>query len=393
MTNRTGLFLLTLLAPIAATAEQPVEFNAGLASTYDSNVPRLPSATDPAPILGTSGKADTLNQASAGVKAELPVGRQRFLFGADANRYFYSQFTGLDHTDTHVAADWQWRVGHPFRGDLSHTRDSQQTSFAYNQGGDPDTRQLNTTQFQIEAAPAPDWRAIAELGYSEENHALATMQVYDRDTLRGRLELRYETPLGNALGMRAQYGRYHLPIPQQIAGAMIDNSYRNSALIASYQGQFTALSLVNLEGGYEQISHSELTGRDFAGWTGRLSYRWTSPVTSVTTQAWRSVDTLSNEAASFVIEKGVSIEPRWALTAKISTELKLSRQWRQRAGDPSGTADLRRDTANLGRIAVSYDATDKIRLALASEVEQRKSNVAAAEFDDRQISLQLRVRF
>jgi|GEM_PF-6882397 len=391
MTNRAAILLLTLLAPLSATAEQPIEFIAGLTSTYDSNVPRLPGSADPSPIPGIAKTSDTINQANVGVKAQLPVGLQRFIFGADASRYFYRQFTGLDHTDTHAALDWQWRVGHPFRGALSHTCDNQQTSFAYNQGGPPDTRRLNSTRFQIEVTPAPDWRTTLELGYSEENHALDNMQVYDRDTLRASAELRYETPLGNALGSRVRQGHHHLPTPQLIGSALIDNSYRNTALTAFYQGQLTAVSAIGLEVGYESISHDKLASRDFAGWTGRSSYRWTTPITRVITQAWRSVDTVSNEAASYVIEKGVSIESRWAVTLKISTEMKLLRQWRQRAGDSSGTEELRRDTANLGRIAVNYDATDKIRLAFAFDAEQRKSNVASAEFDDRQFSLQLRV--
>lgn len=393
MTYRASLFVLTVLAPITATAEQPVEFTAGLISTYDSNVLRLPDFVDSAPIFGTDKKADTLNQVNAGVKVELPVGRQRFLFGADARRYFFGRLTGLNHTDTHAGLDWQWRVGHPLRGQLSHARDSQQTSFADNQGSKPDTRRLHNTQFQIEVAPAPDWRTIAELGYTEEDHALPSMQAYDRDTRHARLELRYDTPLGNALGTRARYGRHHLPIQQQIGSARVDNSYRTTALTAFYQGQLTVVSLITLEGGYEQISHDELASRDFAGWTGRLSYRWSNPITRVTTQTWRSVDTLSNEAASFVIEKGISIEPLWSITPKISFEAKLSRLWRQRAGGPSGTAALRRDTANVGRSAVNYDATDTIRLSCAVEVEQRKSDVAAAEFEDRQISLQVRVLF
>lgn len=162
MTYRASLFVLTVLAPITATAEQPVEFTAGLISTYDSNVLRLPDFVDSAPILGADKKADTLNQVNADVKVELPVGRQRFLFGADARRYFFGRLTGLNHTDTHAGLDWQWRVGHPLRGQLSHARDSQQTSFADNQGSKPDTRRLHNTQFQIEVAPAPDWRTIAE---------------------------------------------------------------------------------------------------------------------------------------------------------------------------------------------------------------------------------------
>ena len=391
--NCVAAVALSLLAPISASAEGPLQLTLSGASTYDSNVASLPSSTDPKTILGGTDLADTIKQASAGANLLLPLGRQRFAFGADISRYFFEQYTSLNHTDAHAAADWRWEIGSWVRGSLSHSRDRQQTSFAYNQGGSPDTRNLSATQFQMEIKPLPDWRAIGELGYFEENHAIPALQVYDRDTTSGSLELRYETPLGNALGTRLKLGRYHLPNPQQIAAASIDNSYHDSAVSAFYQAQFTAASQTWLEGGFQKITHAKNASQDFSGWTARATYRWTIPITSFALDTWRNVDTLSNEAASFVVEKGVSFEPHWALTRKIGTELKLARLWRQRAGGASLNMGLRQDTANSAKFGLRYDPSDVIRLALVLESEQLKSNDPNAEFNDKKLSLQLRAQF
>lgn len=392
MSYRALSLLIGALAALPAAAEQPIEFHAELTHTYDSNVPRLSSRVDPLASLGTPATSDTVDRILAGAAAQVTLGRQRLLVDADASRYFYNRFSGLDHTDARGTLNWEWELGHAWSGTLGHARDAQLTSFSVNQSPTPDRRHRNQSQLRASYVPHPDWRISGEVRYLEETHALPVMQVYDRDMTSEMIELRYQTPLDNALGARAVHSNNRLPNRQTIGNTLIDNSYKNNVLTGFFNGRLTNNSRVALELGYQRVSMAELSSRNSSGWTGRASYSWTRLPTSFNLEVWRGIDTVSNEAASYVIEKGIRGGPRWEITPTLRSELLVVRQWNDRAGELSGRAQLREDRVDLARLSLTWEATKSVELGLSVETERRRSNELFAEYDYYLASVLLRAR-
>lgn len=374
-----GVFMTSL-----ASAETSTELRAELVHSYDSNVPRL-SHDD----KGAETNADSIEHISAGGVVRLNIARQRIDFDAEASRYFYHRLTHFNHTNTRAELRWQWELGHTLQGTLAHSQDVQLTSFTSNQGNTPDRRRIGQTQFLIDYSPHPDWHIVSDTRLQTERHTLLNLQTYDRDTFFEKFETRFQTPPGNFLGVRASHANNALPKGSP------DNSYQNNAFVGIYQTQFSAISRLNVDGGYQRITlkNNSLAGRNFSSWTARATYEWTGHIHKINLETWRHVDPLSNEAANFVIEKGITLTPRWDITSKVDTEVSLSRLWRQRPKDPGDPLSSRQDNIHTERITLNYATTRNITLALSLEREARRSNIDFADYEYYQVNLRLLGKF
>ena len=361
---------------------------------YDNNPYRLSNQVDNAVTLGTASRSDTIDRLNIGASADFERSLQRFTLQGDVDKYLYGQFSNLNHNNINAQSDWLWQFGRAWSGTVGYLWNKQQVGFDQSRGLQPDNRLRRQAHFEIKTLPTSNLQLRLSVNHTEERHSLVSMEIYNRNTLHTAAEVRFQTPLGNAVGVQTLLSDSDLINPQLISNTAVNNSYTTRGLLAFYVGQWTAASQVRLEGGYKNVKQVQLKERDFSGWTTRGGYRWSSAITAVTVEAWRDLDLLSTQAASYMLAKGIKVVPVWTITAKTSAEATLSRSWRTWAGAPPSTTEYSRDdTLNKMKLALNYVPYDKVDTRIGLETGRQISNISSVDYNYRVVSLQVSVRY
>lgn len=386
-TRSLSLFFLVLV-PAAGCYAGLEEFKpyAFTGIIYDSNVYRTPD----------NENGDTATHLGAGFTSDYKLSRQHFLLNGLLDRLTYDQNSSLDHTNTDGAAIWKWQVGNLWSGNLAYNYSSERVSFDQFLTREKDTKTTHRGEFEAGYQIHPDWRLVA--GASVSDVSYEERKRLDRDTTGGTLEVQYRNTRRTRVGLRTRYVDNSFKEKEDVGGTLVDNNYNEADVSAVFYWEGSGKSSLEARLGYTKLDYDELDNRDFSGYTGRLSHQWRiSGKTRLDTAIWQETDSKSDEIATYVLTRGVSVTPVWLATRKISARANVTYLNDDYKGSDVnaflGGGRRREDDIWRYLVSVSYDPIRNLRLSVTYRQENRDSNVNIADFDDQQIGGEVRLTF
>lgn len=377
--------------------ERRIRYSVSGGLYHDSNLFRLSDTVNPQAVLGTTDKSDTVARIGLGLKADLPVSRQRLLLDAKVDDYKYDRFGFLDHAEYRAGATWQWQVTSLWSGDVGYNRQRYLASLAELQSRTKDLITVDHAFANAGYLLTPRWRARGGLDRYEYSHGDVTLNTLENRTNSATAGLDYLTPGGNSVGGQVKYTNGQYPNRQLVAGSLVDNEYNETETSAVTHWVVTGKSTLDARLGYTNRTHKQVPQRNFSGATGRLSYDWTPGAkTLLNFSAWRELRAVEEIAASYVLSKGISFGPNWAPTPKLVFQARLLRETRDYDGDPGfalAGAPKREDVFRGARLSAGYTPRRNIELAIAVEKGERDSNIVGRDYDYNTVSANAKLSF
>lgn len=408
----TPLFSRIVLAPTvaavvvasgAAFADEGDAFNftVGQTITYDDNLFRISDSVDDQRLQGLIGgtrRSDTVSTTYAGVTFDKLLSRQKL--HADLSYYInrYSHFSSLDYNGLRANANWGWQLGNYVKGILSYERNRKLIDFG---SLSPDergsARDINTYDRLYASA---DWwfhpAYSVGAGYSHVNSSYSSVRrqasEYDADAVE--LNAKFQPKTGNLIGLSLRQTKGNYPNRQ-------DNSFDQTDAEVNGDWRLTGQSRVLGRLGYTTRKHDQLEQRDFSGMTGRVTYNWAlEGKTNINFTLRREIGAVDDIDAAYVLTNGITLNPVWYPTSKISLSAKYDWSKRRYEGDPFGVLgsnlvglSVRKDNVNTASVSGTYLPLRNLQLTLTLQRERRTSSRELVDYNDNLASLSAQFSF
>lgn len=400
VTHRSGVACAALTAmlfsyiPVPAVAWDNVNLRASASFRMDDNVFRLPDGVNAVTPDGSLTRSDLIRTLSAGITAEIPVSRQKFLFSYDINQSHYSNFSNLDFEGSDARALWKWEFGRLATGTAGISQTKSLADFSTSLGREPNTLTV-TRQFVNGSYPFhANWQANWGLSRTEARNSDPFNRVSDNDAGSVNGELRYVSGQGNYVGIQWTRSAADYLYPVVVGATISDNSYKQDSvgLLAGYNiGGSTSLqtSLSRARRDPAQTGRSATTAT-----TGTASLNWQpTGKTTLAIIAARDFSPPENITVSGSVANSLSLVATWRATAKISARANAGWLNRDYLFVPGAGTTQRRDTTTTQGVSVSYAALDQLSITLAASRESRDSDLPSAVYNTRGASLVVDLSF
>lgn len=375
-----------------------VQFSVSGGIYHDDNIFRL---SDSVAVPAGFSKSDTVYRVGMGLRADLPVSQQRFLFDAKVDNYTFDKNGILDHIAYRAGAAWRWQVTRQFTGDIGYSRRRFLNDLGEIQAPLKDLITEDRLYASAGFAFTPRWRVRGAADWFKWDHSEVTRDVLDLRVSSTTVGLDYVTPAQNSVGGQFKFSHGDYPNRQFLPGGAVANSYDEYETSAVLHWILTGKTVLDGRVGYTRREHDEVPQRDFAGGTGRLSLNWAAGAkTLINVSVWREIQPVEEQAtalqaaASYLLSTGLSVGPAWAPTSKLVFQLKAVHEKRDYQGDPGTTGGVQReDTFNGLRVAAGYTPRRNLQFSLAAERGDRSSNFFGRDYEYNRVSANGRFQF
>lgn len=387
-------------------------FFVGQTILYDDNLFRFSNSLSDQDLenspIGDSKRSDVVSTTYAGITFDKLVSRQKLHADLTYNVNRYSHYSALDYNGLQANANWGWQLGNYWKGSLSYERSRKLVDFGRLGPQEERGREADVNTYDRLYAGA-DWWFHPEysfgVGYAHSNSSFSSVQrrasEYDADSVE--LNAKFQPKTGNLVGLSLRQTKGNYPNRQPALDQVfaVDNSFEQTDAEVSGDWRLTGQSRVVGRLGYTTRSHDQVSQRDFSGVTGRLTYNWAlEGKTSVNVTVRREIGAVEDIDASYVLTDGISLNPVWYPTSKISISAKYDWSRRRYEGDPfrdSGIGlvlqPVRKDTVNAASISGTYIPLRSLQLSLTLLHERRSSTREFADFRDNIASLSAQFSF
>lgn len=366
----------------------------------DDNLFRLPSGANPRSV--------DFNKLGAGLRADLPISRQRVLLEGQLEENRYRDFSILDNTGGRARATWNWEVGNNWQGNLGASKERALSGFGQIRAVVKDMvtqdRAFGSAGYRV----TPDWRVRVGANAYRFKHSDPTRNALDSEQTDAIFGVDYVTPLQNSIGVQVRYSRGDFPNLLSAGGTSLNNRYKEVEPSAVVHYNLGGKSSVDGRLGVTDRTHEQLDSRDFKGSTGNVAFHWTpTPKTILDLTAFKETRPYVTSAvgsflssidstAAFVVARGVTFAPHWAITDQVVLQAQLVEERDTYQGDPTtvllGTPQ-REDKLRAASVSAGWSPLRPLLLSLSYETGKRTSNIAGLDFDYNAISANARYTF
>jgi hypothetical protein len=352
---------------------------AALTATNDSNLFRRPA--------GPLEQSDNYLTVEAGLNTELSAGRQRFVVDGRIFHNYYNRFDSFDYTGGNAKVAWQWVLGKLWDGEVGYTFSRKLRDFANQLVPTKDIQNRNTVYVSANRWLTTRWRLGANVGWTDiaysENGAL-NKTLSDFGT-----KLDYVTTAGNTIGIGAIYS------PSYYSDRS-DLDYNDVTVQANARWKLSEKTRLRANAGYKVRSYERADERNFDGPVGSLRAIWEATgKTTVEAAVWQDISNLGDEVPNYAIIDGVSLEPKWQVTAKTALRGVASYERRDFQRIPEGNLPLTLSDRvdNVGALGVWLDwqPLQNVSLAVGFHVESRNSTEPAWDYNDQYVQARFSV--
>jgi exopolysaccharide biosynthesis operon protein EpsL len=368
-----GLLLLAALGlPAAADDEPGFHPYVGLGYTHDDNLLRLP---DGASLDGQ--RSDALRQAIAGILFRHGYGRQQVELDAKATDVRFAHFTALDYRGKDARARWGWVLGHDLDGTLEaayHQTLAPYTDFHSNE------RNLRTEQrqfFEARWTVVPSWRLRAALQHDRFEYDLASQRFNDRTEKLAEAGIDYLARSGNYAGLVLRRLEGSFPHQRVVGSVVDDQDFTQDEVKARLNWRSSGITTVDVLAGWARRRYARYAERDASGANGRATVTWAPHgKTTLTAAAWREFTALESAVVTYSLNKGVSLDAKYAASGKTTLQAATSYERRAYNARTGGAGLDLSDTLRTSSVGVSYAATRTIALSLQAYRQRRSGSNA-----------------
>lgn len=369
-----------LLSP--ADPAQPLRWQVGGQWQHDDNVLRS----------SQGALADRVWVAHAGLRFDQTYSLQRVELRADLDAYRYDRSSGLNFNALNYLAAWHWAWGPRWSGRLASERrqwvDRLGDASANGLIRRSETSDLAQAQYRL----SPSWRALAGV-YERRLDNTDPRGLEPDSTVRGgELGLRYLLPSDSSLAYRLRQGQGSYSGASVLA-AVGDFTEREHVI----DGSWAATGALRLQGQFGHLAreHAQEPGRDFSGWLGRLGAQWQiTGKTTVYAGLMRELAAYQSLDASYYEGYRLFVSPQWQASAKTWLRVRLEQGERSYKGALPGTlASGRQDRLSISSLELQWQPLRALNLMASIQRDERRSNIAGADFRARIFALSAQARF
>ena len=373
----------------------------------DTNLFRLPESAGP--------QADSWRRLGVGLRAEVPVSRQRFMFDAQVDNNKFSNFSILDNTGTRLRGTWNWELGNSLQGDLGASRERAMAGFGQVQAITSNEATQDRVFGSANYMLSPSVRLRAAGNHVRYKSSDAARALFDNEQTDAIVGADYVSGLQNSIGVQVR--RSHGAFPNQQVTTTTGTTTTTTTINSQYEETEPSVAVhyniggkSSLDGrfGYTKRTHDQLPARDYHGSTGNLIFHWSPTAkTLIDTTLFRetrpfvtsgigAILTSVDSTAAYVVARGIRFEPRWAVTDQVTLQVQLLDERDTYKGDPTTAAITsadREDRFRAGVIGAGWSPLRPLLLALSFERGQRTSNIPGRDFKYDAVSLNARYTF
>ena len=349
--------------------------------TFDSNVFRIPGNVDPRSLIVSSERGDWSSTTSVGVTANVPYSQQRFQASATGWATRYDRFDDLDYNGYSARAAWLWSVTSALTGELGASQSRALSSFANLQLRQRDLVTSRNAWANAAWLATPSWRVHGAVTATRDEHSSTLRTVQDLERASAEAGLSYVTAQDNRIGVAFRNEHGERPDTAIVNGVAFDNAYDQNGVGIIAHWVLTGHSTIDARADYVKRDYDQFTGRNYKGPTFTGSWTWTptGKLTFVTT-AMRDIGPVEDINTSFVLVKGISFKPRWAITEKVAFTGNLDYSTWDYRTDPAFGESFEHRVRAVG-LGVSWRPLRRVLLQAGWQHEKRTSTVPLGDYD------------
>jgi len=377
----------------AASIDLSPFVSAGIA--HDSNVFRFTDSQEALEETGSTDKSDDWYTIEGGAKGTLSVSRQDIIVDAAINRNEYDRYFFLDYTGGRVSAVLNWVRGSLWSGTAGYRFVRTLAGFTEFQNPIQDIKSQHNLFARAERKLTTKWSLPFGVSYRDSD--FSTRSTRDREVVTGDVGLVYTSRKGNRIGIVSELADAQFPNREVNVANGVDDGYQTFNLSGKINWAPQRNSRVEARLGYTEREQDNVSSADFDGVTGRISYSMQpTGKTKLTTQIWRELSALSDEAANYAKVTGISLTPEWQITNKLALTAEVEYSERDFEGQPDledQVVEDRKDDVIAARVSLSYDITRIFEVSLTYETGDRDSNRPEREYDFNTVLAKVRANF
>jgi exopolysaccharide biosynthesis operon protein EpsL len=384
-----------------ALLNDSLELSVAETLSRDDNVFRLSSGLSPAAVLGAPSKADTFRTTTVGLKLDLPVSRQRLQAELALNDTRYDRFTVLNLWSHSGRALWLWQLSDRLAGQIGHSETLSLASLANVQGGVQSSTPnfLTTTRSFADASfkLTPRWQLKAAAARLEQANEVIQRRVNDIEIDSVEAMLSHVTPAGNQAGLNLRLDDARLAQRQLVAGAPVDNAYRQHTAALVGEWILSDHSRVSGRAGWVSRGYREVPQRDHDGATFRLAYDWQPTAKlALNAAAYREISPIEEINVGFVLARGIALRPTYRLSEKLELSGILEhgvRDYRGEAERALGLLPPRTDKVRFAMFSAAWRPTRAVSFGISLRREARTSTAQFGDYSSNSVSVSARIAF
>lgn len=375
----SAAFVVMFLAlPVHAKEGDVFRPFVSLGYSFDSNLFRLDEAESP-----TTQREDSFALQEVGVNLDWRPGRQQFVAKVARTRIRYKENTFLDFDGDDLEGAWLWYLGNRLSGRFGATQSTSQSSF----------EDIGLFNNQVESASQygraelefhPRWRIGGGVEQVENINSDVSQSTQNFQQSTQDLSLSYKTPKGTELSLLIRRADAEYPNRLVILPfTFVDNSYEQIDYFLSGHWRYSGKFSLRMQGGPVTRNHKNLSQRDFEGLNGRVTGEWfPTGKTLISATAYQELGSADDINASFVLNKGGSLNGVWLWREKWRLNASVNIDRRDFQGDPGFILGLPRRTDQTvgGALSLSYTPHRVVTMDVALRSGERDSNLPNEDF-------------
>ncbi len=392
--------LATTAEGVLALDQDKVLLNVNVGVTYDSNIFLISDQFTPAQVNALTGgraKSDLIWGVGGGLKLDLPVSRQRFIFDASATQYYYGSYDELDYLGYRVRGSWDWRAGNDWYGQVSAgARQTREALLSAIGVAIPRLQKLYDGLVDARYTLTPRWELQAAVATLQTNYeapasqfVAQAFQLDNFDYASASLGAMYRSPSDNSTGVRLRYEQGKWPNRPPSPPAAFDNQYTQYTLSALLDWHLTGRSRLYGDVGYTGRNRASASGDDFAGPSGRLTYEYLLTGKSTASASIYEIrGPVEDNTATYIKTTGIDLSYSYQFTSKIGLRADASRFQQDYLGTSLVPVNEHRvDKFTVFNLGVTWQAIRVLSFSVGAQYNHRTSNVPFGDYNDYRISL------
>lgn len=360
--------------------------------SYDDNLLRQPTGQ-----VINANTADTYRRTEGGLMVDKSIGRQHVTANFNFSRTNFHQYTKLDNDAKDFQASWNWQLGNHLQGNLGASYTQSLTPYTEFHSAERNLRTQRREFFDAAWRVHPSWSLHAGFSQYKLGYDLITQKFGDRTEETGELGVDYLAPSNSTVGMLVRHIRGGFPTLQQIGSLAVDNSYIQNECKGKVDWVFSGKSRLQFLGGWVERKHDFFPARDASGPSVRMIANWlpTGKVELVM-NLWRDIYASDDLTASYTLNKGISLAPKWDISSKVRMEGLYKYERRDFTGATAFTTLLpsnRQDASSYVSLALSYSALKNLQVSASVFRDTLHTSIPQSDYRAKGMMISLRSVF
>jgi exopolysaccharide biosynthesis operon protein EpsL len=352
--------------------------------THDSNLLRLDQSAS------STNTSDSVRQMGVGMNVDWKVARQQILLTAAINDTRFARYSILNYRGRDLQGRWNWQLDNHISGDLGCTDNLTIGSFANQQVLVSNLRSQERCFYDGQWLFHPSWQVGIGSSKSKISFSDIIQRILNSENDVWETTLQYLSSASTKVGVKLRETNGHYPNQAVDFISMLDNGYHQREILATADWNYSGHSLLHGQAGQVQRKNDHFSIRDYNGINARGTYTWL-PTDKVRlgVSAWREIWAWDDLTTSYSLNRGMSMDPSWTPTSKITVSGKIQHEMRDFLGDP-GILVLttnRKDTSDIRVLTVSYQPTRSYSFSVSVGDDNRDSNIPLLSFNSETVSI------